>query len=62
MIHPLEARTKLIRAKRKFGDGEVSITELHAAADEYREAMRQHAKAKGLKIRIPSRGYLIRAI
>lgn len=59
----LELRTKLQDTKRRFGRGEATIDDLYAAADAYIEAIKEHKRRTGdKKLRIPARGYLIRAI
>jgi outer membrane protein assembly factor BamD (BamD/ComL family) len=58
-----EARNNLIYAKQKFGRNEITIDELYDTADAYIEAIREWKKRTGdKKFKIPSRGYLIRAI
>lgn len=54
------ARSQLIEAKKQFARGEISQTALYAAADQYLEAMKLHCKARGLKLKIPTRAQIIR--
>jgi len=58
----LELKTQLQQAKNRFHRGEISIDELYAAADAYIATLRAYRKQSGKKFRIPSRGYLIRAV
>lgn len=58
-----EYRNALIEAKQRFGRGEITATELYAAADAYIEAIKDFKRRTGnKKLRVPDRGYLIRAI
>lgn len=59
---PMELRNQLIKAKKAFGRNEITINELHAAADKYIEALKKFKKEKKAKISIPSRAYIIRAL
>ena len=58
-----ECRNALIIARQQFGRGEVTIDQLYAAADAYIEAIKEFKKrTKNKRLKVPSRGYLIRAI
>lgn len=59
----LDLRAKLQEAKQKFGRNEITLEQLYAAADAYIESIKAFKKRTGdKKLRIPDRGYLIRAI
>lgn len=59
----LELRDAFIIARQEFGRGEIGIDELYAAADAYIESIKEYKKRTGnKKLRIPSRGYIIRAL
>lgn len=59
----LEYRTKLIETKSAFGRNEATVDDLYAAADAYIEALKEFKqRTKNKKLRIPARGYIIRAI
>ena len=58
-----ELRTQLLETKHRFGRGEATIDDLYAAADAYIEAMKEYKRRTGDRnLRIPARGYLIRAL
>lgn len=58
----LELRNGLILAKKKFGQGLITESELYAVADKYIDALKAYKKLKNAKLPIPSRSYLIRAL
>lgn len=57
----MKYRQALREARQRYYTGQGSLTELEQAADDYIAYLRRR-KADGLKIRIPTRAYLIRAI
>jgi len=59
---PLELRNEVITAKKKFGQGLITESELYAVADKYIDALKAYKKSKQVKLPIPSRSYLIRAL
>ncbi len=59
---PMEARNKLIEAKQQFGQNKITIDQLHTSADTYIETLKEYKRVKKVKLSIPSRGYLIRAL
>jgi hypothetical protein len=59
---PLELRQKLIESIHAFNRSEISPDDLYAIADAYIAALKEYAKRTKKKFRIPSRGYLIRAL
>jgi len=62
-MNPQELRNQLITAKQQFGRQEITIEQLYAAADAYIESIKAFKKRTGdKKLRIPDRGYLIRAL
>lgn len=58
----LALRDRLIEAKQRWGRGEITTDELHAAADAYIDSLKAYKAATGKKLSIPSRAYLIRAL
>ena len=62
-MSPMEYRNKLIEAKQQFGRSEITAAQLEAVADAYIESLKEFKKrTKNKKLRIPARGYIIRAI
>jgi hypothetical protein len=62
-MNPQELRNQLVTAKQQFGRQEITIEQLYAAADAYIESIKAFKKRTGdKKLRIPDRGYLIRAL
>lgn len=61
-MSPLELRNLLIEAKKQFGQGLITVDQLHAAADRYIESLKEYKRVKKVKLSIPSRAYLIRAL
>ncbi len=59
---PLELRRKAIEARQRFGRGEATMDELHAAFDDYIAGIVQHCRQNGKKPPRLSRSYLIRAL
>lgn len=57
----LKHRQALRAARLAYYTGQGSLADLEQAADDYIAYLRRR-KAEGLKIRIPTRAYLIRAI
>jgi|LakMenEpi03Aug12_release.lakeMendotaPanAssembly.Ray.scaffolds.fasta_scaffold710929_2 hypothetical protein len=59
----MEYRNQLIETKKRFGQNAATIAELEAAADAYIAALVEFKqRTKNKKLRIPARGYIIRAI
>ena len=62
-MNGIQYRVKLQEAKRLFGSGLIDIDALYAVADEYIAYIRAYKKSsKNKRLRIPSRGYLIRLV
>ena len=61
-MSPMELRNQLIEARKKFGRGEITTDQLNAAADEYIKALKEYKRAKKVKLNIPTRAYLLRAL
>jgi hypothetical protein len=59
---PLVLRDALIVARQRFGQGQITVDSLYAAADAYIDALRQYKRTAHKRMAIPSRAYLIRAI
>lgn len=59
---PLELRKKAIEARQRFGRGEATMDELHAAFDDYIAGIVRHCRQTGKKPPHLSRSYLIRAL
>lgn len=59
---PLQLRAQAIAARQRFGRGEVTRDELHAAFDAYIEGIAAHCRQVGKKPPRLSRAYLIRAL
>lgn len=58
----LHLRSLLVEAIRSHRRGLLRLDALYEAADRYRDGIRQYAKAKGRRMKIPTRAYLIRAL
>jgi hypothetical protein len=59
---PMQLRAQAIAARQRFGRGEATIDELHAAFDDYIAGIVQHCRQNGKKPPRLSRSYLIRAL
>lgn len=59
---PMQLRAQAIDARQRFGRGEATIDELHAAFDAYIAGIVAHCRQKGKKPPKLSRPYLIRAL
>lgn len=56
-------RNLAITAKQKWGRGEITMDEMCAAFDSYINAIKEFKeRTKNKKLRVPDRGYLIRAL
>lgn len=58
----MQLRAQAIAARQRFGRGEATIDELHAAFDDYIAGIVQHCRQNGKKPPRLSRSYLIRAL
>ena len=58
----MQLRAQAIEARQRFGRGEATIDELHAAFDAYIVGIVAHCKSQGKKPPKLSRSYLIRAL
>ncbi len=59
---PMQLRAQAIDTRQRFGRGEATIDELHAAFDAYIAGIVAHCRQKGKKPPKLSRSYLIRAL
>lgn len=59
---PMDLRNQVIEARQKYGRGEITVTELHTVADRYIESLKEYKRVKKVKLSIPSRAYLLRAL
>ena len=61
-LSPLELREKVILARGRYNQGEITQEELYLAVDAYITALRAYKKRTGKQLSIPSRAYLLRAL
>lgn len=59
---PLQLRRAAVEARQRFGRGEATIDEMHAAFDAYIAAIVGHCRKTGKKPPRLSRAYLVRAL
>ena len=59
---PMQLRAEAIAARQRFGRGEATLDELHAAFDAYIAGIVAHCRQTGKKPPKLSRSYLIRAL
>lgn len=59
---PLELRSRLIDAKKEYGQGRITVEQLYEHADAYIDALKAYAKRTGKKVPIPTPAHIIRAL
>lgn len=59
---PIQLRAQAIEARQRYGRGEATLDELHAAFDAYIAGIAAHCRQQGKKPPKLSRSYLIRAL